>query len=97
MNDKKLSQLFAAARQETPPAVPAGFAERVQHELNPAERNAPVVVSILDQLNRNFVRYAVSAAAMIMICVAVEVGQSFSHEPSIDDDVNQICSDWMLH
>jgi hypothetical protein len=97
MNEKKLNQLFAAARQETPPAVPASFAERVQRGLNPAERSAPVVVSFVDQLNRNFVRYAVTAAAMIMICVAVEIGQSFSREPSIDDDVNQICSDWMLH
>ena len=97
MNDKKLSQLFAAARQETPPAVPTGFAESVQRGLNPAERNAPVVGGFVDQLNRNFFRYAVAAAAMIMICVAVEVGQSFSHKPSIDDDVNQICSDWMLH
>ena len=96
MNDKKLSQLFAAARQETPPTVPAGFAERVQRGLDPAERSASVI-SFVDQLNRNFVRYAVAAAAMIMICVAVEIGQSFSHEPSIDDDVNQICSDWMLH
>ena len=96
MNDKKLSQLFAAARQETPPTVPAGFAERVQRGLDPAERSASVM-SFVDQLNRNFVRYAVAAAAMIMICVAVEIGQSFSHEPSIDDDVNQICSDWMLH
>jgi hypothetical protein len=96
MNDKKLGRLFAAARQETPPTVPTGFAERVQRGLNPAERSAPVV-SFVDQLNRNFVRYAVAAAAMIMICVAVEIGQSFSHESSIDDDVNQICSDWMLH
>jgi hypothetical protein len=98
MNDKKLNQLFAAARQENPPAVPADFAERVQRGLNPsATANAPVVVSFLDQLNRNFGRYAAVAAAMIVLCVAVEISQSFSQEPSIDDDVNQICSDWMLH
>jgi hypothetical protein len=97
MNEKKLSQLFAAARRDTPPAVPADFAERVQRELSQAVQGAPVVVSFVDQLNRNFTRYAVAAAAMIMICIAVEIGQSFSHETSIDDDVNQICSDWMLH
>ena len=99
MNDKKLNQLFAAARRENPPAVPAGFAERVQHSIEQsATANAPVItLSFIDQLNRNFTRYAVAAAAMIMLCAAVELSQSFSHDPSIDDDVNQICSDWMLH
>ena len=97
MNDKKLNQLFAAARRENPPAVPADFAERVQRGLNQDERGAPVVVSFMDQLNRNFTRYAVAAAAMIMVCAAVEFSQTRSQEPSIDDDVNQICSDWMLH
>jgi hypothetical protein len=97
MNDKKLNQLFAAARRETRPAVPADFAERVQRGLDQADNGTPVVVNFLDQLNRNFARYAAVAAAMIMLCAAVELSQSFSHDPSIDDDVNQICSDWMLH
>jgi len=97
MDENKLDKLFAAARRETPPSVPANFAERVQRELSQAVQGAPVVVGFVDQLNRNFTRYAVAAAAMIAICIAVEIGQSFSHEPSIDDDVNQICSDWMLH
>ena len=95
MNDKKLNQLFAAARRENPPAVPAGFAERVQRGLDPATTaNSPVVVSFIDQLNRNFTRYAVSAAAMIMLCGALELGQSFTSETSIDDDLTQICTDW---
>jgi len=97
MNDKKLNQLFAAARREKPPTVPADFAERVQRGLGQAASSTPVVINFWDQLNRNFARYAVAAAAMIMLCAAVEISQSFSHDPSIDDDVNQICSDWMLH
>ena len=94
MKDKKLSQIFAAARRETPPAVPAGFAERVQRSL--ATEAEPVVIGFIDQLNRNFTRYAVSAAAAIMLCAAVELSQTFRQDPSIDDDVEQICSDWML-
>ncbi|MBK9991491.1 MAG: hypothetical protein IPP19_12335 [Verrucomicrobia bacterium] len=94
MKDKKLNQLFAAARSETSPAVPAGFAERVQRSL--AAEAEPVVIGFIDQINRNFTRYAVSAAAAIMLCAAVELNQSFQQEPSIDDDVEQICSDWML-
>lgn len=96
MKDKKLNQIFAAARQETPPPVPADFAERVQRSLVAEKRFEPVVINFWDQLNRNFNRYAVAAAAMIMICAAVEVSQALSHDPSIDDDVEQICSDWML-
>ena len=96
MNNKKLNQLFAAARREPPPTVPADFAERVQRGLGQSS-GAPVVVNFWDQLNHNFARYTVAAAAMIMICAAVEITQSFSHEPSMDDDVTQICSDWMLH
>lgn len=96
MNDKKLNQLFAAARRETPPAVPAGFAERVQRGLElSATASAPVVtLSFIDQLNRNFTRYAVAAAAMIMLCAALELGQSYTSDPSVDDDLNQICADW---
>jgi hypothetical protein len=96
MKDKKLNQLFAAARHEPSPAVPADFAERVQRSLAAEGRATPVVINFWDQLNRNFNRYAVAAAAMIMICAAVEVSQALSHEPSMDDDVEQICSDWML-
>jgi hypothetical protein len=96
MNKKKLNQLFTAARRETPPIVPADFAERVQRELGQATVDTPVV-NLWDQLNRNFAHYAVAAAAMIMICAAVEIGQSFNHESSMTDDVDQICADWMLH
>jgi len=96
MKDKKLNQLFAAAHREVPPTVPAGFAERVQRSLATTERAEPVVIGFFDQLNRNFTRYAVGAAAAIALCAAVEVTQAFSHDSSIDDDVEQICSDWML-
>lgn len=96
MNDKKLNDIFAAARREIPPVVPAGFAERVLSNLPADVRSQPVVISFFDQLNRNFTRYAVAAAAAIVICAAVEVSQSFTQDSSIDDDVEQICSDWML-
>jgi hypothetical protein len=96
MKDDKLNQLLAAARREVPPTVPAGFAERVQHNLASSEHAEPVIIGLFDQLNRNFTRYAVGAAAAIALCAAVEVSQAFSHDSSIDDDVEQICSDWML-
>mgnify|MGYP003473033769 CR=1 FL=1 len=97
MKDKKLNDLFAAARHEAPPAVPAGFAERVLANLPADVRAQPVVISFFDQLNRNFTRYAVSAAAAIVLCAALEIGQSYTQESTIDDDVAQLCSDWMLH
>jgi hypothetical protein len=96
MKDKKLNEIFAAARRETPPTVPAHFAERVLANLPTGIRTQPVVIGFFDQINRHFTRYAVAAAAAIVICGAVELSQSFTHETSIDDDVEQICSDWML-
>ncbi|MFT3867711.1 MAG: hypothetical protein QM715_04335 [Nibricoccus sp.] len=96
MKDKKLNEIFAAARRETPPPVPAGFAERVLNCLPADVRSQPVVISFFDQLNRHFTRYAVSAAAAIALCAAVEISQSFAQDSNIDDDVEQICSDWML-
>lgn len=96
MKDKKLNEIFASARREAPPTVPANFAERVLRGLPAEVRTQPVVVGFFDQLNRNFTRYVVSAAAAIAICGAVEVSQSFSQDSNIDDDVEQICSDWML-
>ena len=96
MKDKKLNDIFAAARRETPPAVPAGFAECVLRGLSAEARTQPVVIGFFDQLNRHFTRYAVSAAAAIAICAAVEVSQHFTQDSNIDDEVEQICSDWML-
>lgn len=97
MKDKKLNQILAAARREAAPTVPAGFAERVQRSLVSSEQDEPVVIGFFDQLNRNFTRYTVGAAAAIALCAAIELSQSLSQAPSIDDDVAQICSDWMLH
>jgi len=67
MKDKKLNQILAAARQETPPVVPTGFAERVKHALVNEAISQPVVVAFWDQLNRNFTRYTVAAAAAIVM------------------------------
>ncbi|MFT3783986.1 MAG: hypothetical protein QM790_18395 [Nibricoccus sp.] len=96
MKDKKLNELFTAARREKAPDVPAGFAERVLRNLPTSVSTQPVVISFVDQLNRNFARYAVACAAAIAICAAVEVSQRVSQDSTIDDDVEQICSDWML-
>lgn len=96
MKDKKLNDLFAAARRDTPPVVPPHFAERVLVNLPAGVRAQPVVIGFFDQLNRNFARYAVAAAAAIVICGAVEVSQTFTQDSSIEDDVELICTDWML-
>lgn len=97
MKDNKLNQIFAAVRHETLPDVPVGFAERVQRTIATTGRAGSVVIGFFDLLNRNFTRYAIGAAAAIMLCAAVEFSQSFGKNTSIDDDVEQICSDWMLH
>ena len=95
MKDDKLNKLFAAARRDATPQVPADFAEKVRRHLEPIASDEPVVVNLWEQLNRGFTRYAIAAAAMIVICATIEISQHFSHDSDLDDDVQQICSDWM--
>jgi hypothetical protein len=96
MNDKKLKQIFDAARRDMPPAVPEDFAHRVAGAISREGREAPVPFNLFDHLNRSFARYAIAAAATIVLCGALELSQRFSQEPSLDDDIEQIYTDWTM-
>jgi hypothetical protein len=76
MNDKKLNQLFTAAKKDAGPAAPTNFAADILR----AARNTPPVHaaeghSIFDQLNAWFPRLAFAAAAIIVLCVVAEYSQ----------------------
>ncbi len=96
MKDEKLNQILAALRHEPSPSVPESFADRVLASLPSDIRSQPVVIGFFDQLNSNFTRFAIAAAAAIVLCAALEIGQSIQPASSMDDDLEQICSDWML-
>lgn len=97
MNEKKLKQLFAAARNETAPAPPESFAAGVLR----AVRREPVagyakILSLSDQLNRLFPRIALAAAAIIVLCVAADLILTAAGVPEVGDGVSQLSAQWLL-
>ena len=81
MNERKLNQLFTAAKSEPPAAPNEGFAFLVMQQIqrNPARTE----LSVSDVLGLWFPRLAVAAAAVIAMCVIGEVVFS-SSAPSIN-------------
>jgi hypothetical protein len=97
MNEKKLKQLFASARNEPAPAPPEDFAadvlRAVRHE-PPA--GVPQTLSLFDQLNLLFPRLVVASAAVIALCVAADLGLTAAGVPDLGDGISQISAQWFL-
>ena len=75
MNEKKIKQLFTAARTEAAPLPPASFAADVLRAVRRAPIvAAPPVASLFDQLNFLFPRFALAAVLVIGLCVATDLG-----------------------
>jgi len=88
MNEKKIKQLFEAARLETLPAPPPDFAADVLR----AVRREPAAkpdepFSIFDHLNRLFPRVALAAAAVIVFCAVADFTASL---PGVEDGAAQV-------
>jgi hypothetical protein len=98
MNEKKLKQLFEAARKEAAPVPPADFAADLLRAVHrePAVRPAGSD-SVLDQLNRWFPRLALASAAIIIICVAADYGLTSAGLPELGDGAAQISSQFDLN
>ena len=97
MNQKKLKQLFAAARNNAAPAPPEDFAADVLRAIG----REPAVVrlaagSLLDQLNFLFPKIALAAAAIIVLCVAADFGLSAAGLPDLAEGLSQITAQWLL-
>ena len=92
MNERKLKQLFGAARKETPPAPPEDFAQRVMQAVRRDAATPPAEVTLFDQLNQLFPRIAWAAAVVLVLCVAGELVSSAT-QPSFND-VAQLSDQW---
>jgi len=93
MNEKKLKQLFSAARREPAPAPNPDFAADVLRSVRQeAQSKSPDQFSIFDQLNRWFPRAALAAAAVIVLCVAADYGLTAAGLPELSDSVSQASS-----
>ncbi len=85
MNDKKLKQLFGAAKKETPAAPADGFDLPVMQRIrrNPARME----LSISDLLGRWFPRLALVSTTIIVLCV---VGEFASNGPTLSESAAQL-------
>ena len=90
MNEKKIKQLFTAARNEAAPLPPPDFAADVLRAVRrePAAAAAPAT-SLFDQLNFLFPRFALAAAAVIVLCVAADFGFTSAGLPEPGDGAAQ--------
>ena len=71
MNENKIKKLFEAARKETAPEPPFGFARNVVASIRRAE-NAASAPALLDQISQLFPRLAWAAVMVIGLCLAAE-------------------------
>ena len=98
MNEKKLNQLFTAARSETAPLPPADFAADVLRALHrePTVAATPAA-SLFDQLNFLFPRLALAAAVVIGLCVAADFGFTSAGLPELGDGAAQLSAQFDLN
>ena len=97
MNEHKLKQLFAAARNETVPVPPPDFAADVLCAVRrePSPKPAPPF-SIFDQLDFLFPRIAFAAVALIVVCVAADIGLTAAGLPEVGDGAAQAASQFLF-
>ncbi len=90
MNENKLKRLFAAARNESAPAAPEDFAADVLRAVR--REPPPDRITFFGQLNFLFPRFALAAAAVIVLCVAADFGLTAAGWPLIGDGTAQAAS-----
>ena len=93
MNDKKLNQLFAAARRAPAPPVAPDFADdvlrAVRREPPPRLRETP---SVFAELNVLFPRVATIAAAIIIFFSALDFGLTSAGLPELGAGAAEVTS-----
>ena len=97
MNEKKLNQLFGAARKETALLPEAGFENLVLSAIRrEARTGATESFSLFDQLSAWFPRLAWATALVVALCVAADFGLASFEVPSLTDGVAQISDQWLF-
>lgn len=97
MNENKLNKLFAAAKGDIGPKVPADFAENVARaagSLSPLKSMEPV--SVWDQLNSLFPRIGLAAAVVIVLCLAADWSLTAAGLPGVNDGAAQVTSQYLF-
>jgi hypothetical protein len=96
MNDRKLKQLFAAARKEIAPVPAEDFAADVLRAIRREPSAASAAISMVDLLNLWFPRLALTASAVIVLCLVADWGLTAAGVPGLGDGVSQLSAQWLL-
>jgi hypothetical protein len=97
MNERKLKQLFAAARNEPAPVPSEEFAADVLRAVRRERQTpAPETISLFDQLNRLFPRLAWAAAVVMVLSVAADYGLTAAGLPGLNSGLAQLSAQWLL-
>jgi hypothetical protein len=97
MNEQKIKKLFAAARNETAPAPSTDFAADVLRAISREKQiSRAETLSVFDQLNLLFPRFALAAAALIVLGIAADFGLTAAGVPNLSDGVSQVSAQWLL-
>ncbi|MSU58588.1 MAG: hypothetical protein EXS35_10495 [Pedosphaera sp.] len=95
MNDRKLKQLFRAARNESPPSPEPGFENLV---LSAIRRELPPMraTSLIDQLGALFPRLAWAAALVIAMCLGADFCLTALAPTGLSDGIAEISEQWLF-
>lgn len=94
MNEEKINKLFRAVRAESAPEVPFHFSQSVLASIRRGVR--PLRYSLADQLSALFPRIALSAAVIVMLCMAADI-YVFETDTPLAATVEQVAADeWLV-
>ena len=97
MSEQKFQKLLVAARNEAAPAPAADFAGAVLHAVRREPTVAsPATVSLFDQLNLLFPRFALAAVVVIALGVAADFGLTAAGLPDLGEGVSEISAQWLF-
>jgi hypothetical protein len=94
MNDRKLKELFEAARRLPPPTAPENFDTRVMSSIRREGRAAPV--SLWEQLGQLFPRLATAAVVFIAACCLADMAHAALYPASSTSEMQQASDQWLF-
>lgn len=95
MNERKMKQLFEAARVESAPVAPGDFDTRVMAAVRREARPPVMATSLWDQIGMLLPRLAVASLLVISVCIAADI-YSGGAAPGLTASVDQLSEQWLF-
>ena len=94
MNDRKLNQLFSAARKSAPAQPEPGFENLVLSTIR--KEPLPARASLFDQLAAAFPRVAWTAAMLIVLCVTADFYVNTWSQTNLSEGIAELSEQWLF-